>query len=202
MARAAPDEEAAVLAEYQARCAEIEAEARERLEMWENLSPLERQRLPQYSPENTAKWERKALEEEEGAFLRKIDVLKTRRRIAEAGLNAGPDGGASRRVARDPRRTKSGRGRGLGAVSEAEANEAARMYMANRKVYRRATDGGAYAVHALYKDEAGDPALSRPMVGHLIAALESGKLGWDAEKRALKIPGEFWTSRTMFVIPR
>jgi hypothetical protein len=104
----------------------------------------------------------------------------------------------------DPRRSRSGRGRRLGDVSEDEANKAARIYRANRKLYDNRPDEGAYAVHALYSDEAEPPFLSRAMVGHLVAAIKDGKLGWDADegRGSLKIPSDFRTRRGMFVIPR
>jgi hypothetical protein len=94
------------------------------------------------------------------------------------------------------------RGRGLGEVSEREANKAADIYLRNRRNYRKTSDGGAYAVHKLYLDATEDPGLSRPMVGHLLRAIDKEWLTWDQRTRSLKIPFEFQTSEGMFVIPR
>ena len=94
-------------------------------------------------------------------------------------------------------------GRGLSAVPIAEADKAAAVFMANRKLYGTRSDCGAYAVWALYRDSAAmEDALSRPMIAHLIAAIRDGSLGWDTGRRTLEIPLEFRTSTERFVIPR
>jgi hypothetical protein len=104
-----------------------------------------------------------------------------------------------------PQKPKPGRGRRDKDVSVLEANRAARVYVAN---------GGAtdYGVHELYKEElAADgiaydaktgPHLSRPMVAHLMAAIDGEWLPWDPVRKSLRISDEFRTRRGRFVIPR
>jgi hypothetical protein len=102
----------------------------------------------------------------------------------------------------DPRRSKPGRGRRRGEVSEVEASKVAGIYMKGRKVFQRASDKGAYAVRKQYIEHANGPPLSRPMIAHLIAALEDAVIVWDEREGALKIPDEFRTGPGSFVIPR
>jgi hypothetical protein len=103
---------------------------------------------------------------------------------------------------------RSTRGRRKGAVLEDEASKAARIYIDHRDEFARRQDGGAYAVHERYaRFRKGDPALlSRPMVGHLIRAIEDETLPWNPAanggKGGLLILDEFWTSPGVFVIPR
>jgi hypothetical protein len=119
-----------------------------------------------------------------------VDALARRPVAAEAS----PSG---------PRRPRRGRGRGLSAVSIAEADKAAAIFMAKRKRYATHSDGGAYAVWVLYRRSAAkEGALSRRTIAHLIAAIEDKKIQWEARRRSLKIPSEFRTSAKMFVIPR
>src|SRR5262249_55630299 len=101
---------------------------------------------------------------------------------------------------------RSTRGRRDKAVSVNEANLAAGIYMSNAGVFDVREDKGAYAVHYIYtlhRDDNPDRAwLSRPMVGHLLAAIRQGRIEWDAEAGELRIPDEFRTSPGMFVVPR
>lgn len=98
----------------------------------------------------------------------------------------------------------SSRGRKDKSVSEEEANKAAAIYLKNRAIYASRNDGGAYAVHEHYtRNRDPDPGLlSRRMVGHLIRAIEDGRLPWDEQEGQLRILDEFRTSPGMFVIPR
>jgi hypothetical protein len=98
----------------------------------------------------------------------------------------------------------SRRGRQKGKVSIYEANLAAGIYVRDRAEYDAREDGGAYAVHKLYIEdrEPGPTLLSRPMIGHLLAAMRAGWLPWDARKELLRISDEFRTSKSTFVIPR
>jgi hypothetical protein len=103
------------------------------------------------------------------------------------------------------RSEQSQKGRGLGAVATREANKAAEIYLANRKLYDTLSDNGAYAVHKLYTDVQEEPVLKRAMVGHLIVAIRNGWLLWDTEQASLKIPLAILANETdeeMFRIPR
>jgi hypothetical protein len=138
-----------------------------------------------------------------GAYLHpprdELEKLEDKRRslVVEALAPLTPAGPAQK--------PKPGRGRRDKDVSVLEANRAARIYVAN---------GGAtdYGVHELYKEElAADgiaydaktgPHLSRPMVAHLMAAIDSERLPWDPAQKSLRISDEFRTRRGRFVIPR
>jgi hypothetical protein len=137
---------------------------------------------------------RKRRREAREDYRRELETFELRRRL---------DQGEARSPDPEGRKDKRGRGRGKSAVPIAEADEGARIYMDKRDLYRRRRDRGAYAVHAIYRRSAPtEGALSRPMIGHLIAAIEDGTLDWDAQRRALKIPSEFRTIDDKFVIPR
>jgi hypothetical protein len=99
---------------------------------------------------------------------------------------------------------KSKRGRRDVAVSVIEATKAAKIYVEDPEEFDARDDGGAYAVHKLYVEDrdAAPLLLSRPMVGHLIAAIREGRLSWDARRKQLRISDEFRTKKGMFRIPR
>lgn len=110
--------------------------------------------------------------------------------IDQAFPNQAP---TTRRRRRRPGRTK-------GAVLEAEANKAARIYIRDR-------GQTPYAVWTRYNPKqlkrAEEPKLlSKNMVALLVEALDRGWLGWDDARNQLVISGEFRAGRGRFVIPR
>jgi hypothetical protein len=161
------------------------------LRAWKKQYPGTRPMTQDEASRELQKRRREALED----YRRELETFELRRSLGQADTRS--------RGARGRRKGKRGPGRGKSAVLIAEADKAAGIYMANRKLYRTRPDQGAYAVHALYRlSAAEEDALSRPMIGHLIAAIENRRLEWDAQRRALKIPSELRTIDDKFVIPR
>jgi hypothetical protein len=99
---------------------------------------------------------------------------------------------------------KSRFGRRFSSVTDKEANRAAAIYVRHSDDFRQREDGGRYATYVLYtRDRDPEPGiLSRPMVGHLIVAIENGWLPWDSAEACLVISDDFRTSPGMFTIPR